>query len=273
MKKVIALLLCGTLVASCGGGGDSAVGPGTGAEGSNGTDVPHVSIDANVISLFRSGGVGEFTLTAGDDVTTGYIFSPSLTLTLAELQSDKVLIPFDVDGLPIQASDQFTQLRVGDVTIDGVTVRAAAATTSDQVARLIVFQDTFINRSPVFITQGSRAVDVPPSGAAIYSGVFAMQDDGFNVVPELGSFTATADFSNASVEFSGATASYQASGSALISGNELSSDSITVVDRPFGIVEIGSLRGDFHGQGASSMAGVIYTADRFTYQGGFVGSR
>lgn len=265
MRKITQVLALGSLtvaVGACGSGGDSSGGSGS------------VTFDASPLKVFSDGsGVGKVRVASGGEVNTGYILTPELTLALQELEATQEITPFDITSLPLTGSGPNTQIREGAVTIDGVTINVTAAITNAEDAGLALLEEPSSGFS-ILTSEGIEATGLPNSGTATYTGVFGMQDVYYDPSPELGTFTATANFQDSEVGFDGNTSSYRASGIATVSGNSFSSGSMTIEDQPFAIVESGSLQGDFHGDGGNSMAGVIYSNDSSaTYRGGFVGSQ
>ncbi|PUB19273.1 hypothetical protein [Yoonia sediminilitoris] len=258
MKKSIALLLSVAAVSACGG--------------SDSSGEQSVSVDATPIRLFSdASGVARLVAVSNGEVTTGYVITPELTAVLAEIESTSEVTPFDIESLSIVDTGPNTNIRSGAISVEGSVLNVLAATTTDEDAALVLFEEPSSGLT-FLVTEGYQATNIP-SGTASYSGVLGLQNILFDAEPELGTFTATAGFdASPSITLTGSTTSYTVNGTASISGSSFSSNSMTINDGsgPTGA----SMNGDFHGSGANSVAGVIYSNDASgEFRGGFVGSQ
>lgn len=262
MKKSIALLLSLTAVSACGGSG--------------GSGEQSVSINATPIRIFDDGsGVARLVDASSGEVVTGYIISPELALFIEELESggegEDGVTPFDISDLTKVGSGPNTTIYEGAFPADGGEVNIWAAFTTDEDASLILIEEPTSDLTAL-LTLGEQAFNIP-SGTVFYSGVMGLQDVLFDAEPEFGEFTAIAGFdASPSITLTGSTTSYTVNGRASISGSSFSSNSMTI-DHGSGSTGA-SMDGDFHGSGANSVAGVIYSNDASgEFRGGFVGSQ
>lgn len=262
MRKSIALLMSWSAVSACGGSGGS-------------TDQPveqPVSFDATALRVFADGsGAARYSGQSEGESGTGYFLSPELALMIEELESTGEVDPYDVESLTTVDTGPNTTIRTGTVTEDGVIVNIVAAVTTDEDAALAYIEEPSSGLS--LLMSGGDDVANMPTGSASYAGVLGLQDIVYDAEPELGTFTATANFSgDPSITLNGATSSYTVDGTASISGNRFASSSVSIGGN--GFTAPATLNGDFHGDGANSVAGVIYSNDDFAeIRGGFVGSQ
>ncbi|MBQ2262710.1 MAG: hypothetical protein II336_15230 [Loktanella sp.] len=258
MRKYVGLFLSLCVLSACGGGGGDSVSQ-------------SVSINADPIRVFADGsGAGRVVARSGGDSTTGYILSPELTLVLEELRRTRQLSPVDAASFRIVDTGPNTTIRAGAFTQDGVTINVLGAITLDEDATLVLFEEPTFGDT-ILLSEGRQVTNMPTGGSATYSGVLGLSR--FNGTPELGTFSATASFSgNPNITLSGSTASYNVNGTAAISGGSFSSSSMTI-GNGFSNTSA-TMNGDFHGDGANSVAGIVYSNDSSAqYRGGFVGSQ
>lgn len=235
-----------------------------------------VSVEASPIRLFADdSGVGKLRGSSGGEVQTGFVLGPELALILEEFRETSEVEPFDTSNLPIVATGPNTVIREGAVSEDSAILNVLAAVTLDDDAALVLFEEPTFGDT-LLLSVGIEATNLPSSGSASYSGILGMQDIVFDAEPELGTFTATANFDDPTptVSFNGSTNSYAVTGTALVDGKSFSSTTLSISDSAIIGSISGSINGDFHGDGGNSMAGVIYSNDDFgDYRGGFVGSQ
>ena len=259
MKNFFFCLLSAATLSACGGGSDNQI---------NFTTAP--------IKVFSDGaGVGSVSYTTDGQSATGYVITPELTAVLADLEAtgetdDVPDVP--LDGITIVGTGPNTVLREGATTIDGISLNVYAITTTEDDVGAIFAQEP-ISGISFIITEGIVATNIPSSGLATYNGSIRIGPRTALELSELGTFVADVNFnaSDTTVSFDGSTTNYSATGTASISGGSFSSSTM-VIGTPSGDID-GSLRGDFHDDGAADMAGVIYSNDpNGTYVGAFVGS-
>lgn len=263
MRMSATLLLFLSAVSACGGNGDS-----------DSTVDETIKIDATPIKLFvddKNSGVAKVVAVSNGEVATGYIISPELALVIAELEAANEVRPVDIDDIPDPVVDEtnpnVTIIRGG---IDEIAVTAAVTTAGDAV--LLLIEDTSTGFG--FLQSiGEQATDIPISGDVEYEGVLGLRGP-FDDTPEEGTFIATASFdASPTITLGGATNSYELSGTANISDGSFTSEDMSIVVD--GRVALdASINGDFHGEGANSLAGVVYSNDLSgSYRGGFIGSQ
>lgn len=264
--KLLFLLSLLSAVSACSDSGDS-----------DSTIDETIKIDATPIKLFvddKNSGVAKVFAVSNGEVATGYIISPELALVIAELEAANEVGPVDIDDIPDPVVDEtnpnVTIIRGG---IDEIAVTAAVTTAGDAV--LLLIEDTSTGFG--FLQSiGEQATDIPTSGDLAYEGVFGLRGP-LDDTPQEGTFTATASFdASPTITLVGATSSYGMSGTANILDGSFTSENMSIVDVDVDVDDIldASINGDFHGEGANSIAGVIYSNDPSgDYRGGFIGSQ
>lgn len=258
MHKSATLLFSLSVLSACGGGG---------------TTSQSVSIDADPVRVFSdSSGVASYVGRSDGEVATGYVIAPELASFLEEFRATSEVEAFDISTLRIVDNGPNTTIRTGSISEEGVTFNLLAAITTAEDAFLLLAEEPTSGLS-FLQTAGDQATNIPTSGSASYSGVLGLQDLVFDAEPELGTFTASASFSGSpTISLSGSTTSYDVGGSAVILGGSFASTSVTIIGDGFTIPA--SMNGDFHGEGANSVGGVIYSNDPAgEFRGGFVGSQ
>ena len=247
---------------------------------SGGSGEQSASIEVTSIRIFDDdSGVARIVDPSNGEVVTGYVISPDLASFIVELESGdggsgfdfSDLEPYNAEILPIALIEPNIEFRAGEFPIDGAegeTIVFVAFTTDGDASFSWVGSTEF--DYGVFLTLGQQATDIPSLGLVNYSGFLLLGDmlaeDGL----EPGIFTATADLDGTpDIYLDGFTESYGVSGTALISGGSFSSESMIITVG--GLSVAANMEGDFHGDGANSIAGVIQT-DSGIYRGGFVGS-
>jgi len=256
MKRFIFCMLSVATLSACGGGSDN-----------------QIDFATAPVKVFSDGaGVGSVSYTTDGQSSTGYIITPELTAVLADLesQSESVDVPFD--GIAIVGTGPNTVLREGATTIDGISFNVYAITNIEEDVGALFVQEP-ISGISFITTEGFVATNIPSSGLATYNGSIGISPRTALELGEVGTFVAEVNFnaSDLTVLFDGSTASYSATGTASISSGSFSSSTMEI-GTPSGTTG-GSLRGDFHNDGAADMAGVIYSNDpNGTYVGAFVGS-
>ena len=265
--KLLFLLSLLSAVSACSDSGDSG--------DSDSTIDETIKIDATPIKLFvddKNSGVAKVFAVSNGEVATGYIISPELALVIAELEAANEVGPVDIDDIPDPVVDEtnpnVTIIRGG---IDEIAVTAAVTTAGDAV--LLLIEDTSTGFG--FLQSiGEQATDIPTSGDLAYEGVFGLRGP-LDDTPQEGTFTATASFdASPIITLVGATSSYGMSGTANILDGSFTSENMSIVDVDVDDILDASINGDFHGEGANSIAGVIYSNDPSgDYRGGFIGSQ
>lgn len=259
MHRYIAAVVSITAISACGGSGGSVD--------------QSVSFDTTPIRFFADdSGVARYTAVSGGEVVTGYISSPVLASVLDELEATGELnSSFELSDLNIVDSGPNTTIRTGAISVEGGVANILAAVTLDEDASLVLFEEAS-SGATLLQTAGAQVTNIP-TGTVTYTGVLGLQDLVYDASPEIGTFAAVAGFDGTpSISLSGSTASYDVNGTALISGGSFSSASVTIDGDGFSVPA--SMNGDFHGNGANSVAGIIYSNDDFgEFRGGFVGSR
>lgn len=258
MRKLAAAVLSLSAFSACGGGGGGAsVGQA-------------VSIEATPIRVFfDQSGVARIVAQSGEERTTGYVIAPDVGAFSREIENTGNVEPVDLSSLSIIEQGPTTTIRVGAFTQSGESVDVVSAVTNAEDAALILLEEPVFGYSTLIAT-GTQVTGIP-TGRVNYSGVLGLQRA--SGAAERGTFTATADFSgNPNISLNGMTDSYSVSGNGPINGGSFASATMTIVD---GSSSVGAfMNGDFHGDGANSIAGVISSNDNAgTYRGGFVGSQ
>lgn len=251
-------MLCLSTISACGGSSGSG-------------DVERaVSIEATPIRVFLdASGVARIVTRTDSEQLSGYVIAPDLAQLVQQIQNTRQVEPLELRLLTVVDQGPNTTIRTGAFVQNGLSRDVTAAITTDEDAALIFIEDPIFDGS-ILLTEGQLATNVPTNGTATYSGVFGMQRaDGS---PELGEFTATAEFSgNPTISLNGNTSNFGISGSGIISGGSFASATMVIADGSSNVAA--TMNGDFHGSGANSIAGVIYSNDDGSYRGGFVGSQ
>jgi hypothetical protein len=264
-----------TLLAACGGGSSGTSNNPT----SPNTPRPVIISEDNPTTTFTT--VKVFTDQAGvargvsSDGVQGYVIVPDVALTVSTANSltGGDLANVQVSEFPIlQVLNSNANLRQGALTVEGVVLNVTAI--EDLGGEAVAFFMEVPGETNALVVNGTEPTNIP-TGTFQYQGTMgtALRNPN-NPLPQLGTFTLNANFSNSSFTVNGSTLSDTISGSGVLNNTSgtLNSNNLSMVTS--GTNRTATLYGQFHGNAAGSVSGAFHSNEANPIFGGFiVGSR
>lgn len=249
------------LLAACGGSSTSSSGSIT---------TPPPTVNFTTLRAFSDGaGVGRGV--ASDGTETVFI-APDIA-EVVSIANQSAANPVD----DIQFSD-FAVVQ----TLPTAVVRSGTVTIEGEVANVLIVEDNSGEAGLVYLEfpgfadavfASGSAFGTAPNGTFTYNGVHIIGDR-FLGGAEDGSFTLTADFTNRTFDYSGATASSTLIGSGTIDTTNGRFASSNLSSNVLGSTNTASMYGQMHGSSAQAVSGVFHTNESDPRFGGaFVGNR
>lgn len=254
----LAVFSC-VLLAACGGGGSGV------------TNDPSVSF-STVKAFSDNAGVARI---VSSDGIQGYVIVPDVALTVStanSLSADDLANVQVSDFQVVQVLNSNANLRQGAITVEGVVLNITAVEDLGREAAAFVME--IPDYANALIVNGTQPTNIP-AGTYQYQGTLGTGVRNVNnIQPELGTFTLNANFSEQSFSINGSTLSDSLSGSGVINNSSGTINANNLVLTTSGNNRTASLYGQFHGNAASSVSGVLHSNENNpNYAGFIVGSR
>jgi hypothetical protein len=247
------------LLAACGGGS-------SGVSNSPTTTFTTVKVFSDKAGVARA---------VSSDGVQGYVIVPDVALTISTANSltAQDLANVQVSDFPIvQVLSSNANLRQGAITIEGVVFNVTAI--EDLGGEAAAFFMEIPGNLNALVVNGNQPTNIP-TGIFRYQGSMGTGLRNVNnTLPQLGSFTIDANFSQSSFSITGSTLSDTLVGSGVINNSSGTINANNLFLTTSGTNRTATLYGQFHGANAGSVSGVFHSNEANpTYAGFVVGSK